>query len=48
MGQKSWPIHRLVVCKQSRYFEKAFEGHFVVSSLSVVMMILLAMLLTAS
>lgn len=32
MGQKTWPVHRLVICKQSRYFAKAFEGHFMVST----------------
>ncbi|KAJ0120585.1 hypothetical protein J7T55_015314 [Diaporthe amygdali] len=28
MGQKTWHVHRVVVCKQSKYFEKAFEGGF--------------------
>ncbi|KAK2611763.1 hypothetical protein N8I77_005087 [Diaporthe amygdali] len=26
MGEKIWRVHRLVVCKQSKYFEKALEG----------------------
>lgn len=30
MGQKIWHVHRWVICKQSKYFEKALEGHFMV------------------
>ncbi|POS75068.1 hypothetical protein DHEL01_v206529 [Diaporthe helianthi] len=28
MGQKKWPVHCLVICKQSKYFEKALKGQF--------------------
>ncbi|KAH8744184.1 hypothetical protein F5883DRAFT_623291 [Diaporthe sp. PMI_573] len=26
MGQRTWHVHRWVLCKQSKYFEKALEG----------------------
>lgn len=28
MGEKTWPVHRWVICEQSKYFEKALEGKF--------------------
>ncbi|KAH8787905.1 hypothetical protein F5883DRAFT_707030 [Diaporthe sp. PMI_573] len=28
MGQKKWRVHRVIICKQSQYFKKALEGHF--------------------
>lgn len=31
MGQKIWHVHRWVICKQSKYFEKTLEGQFMVS-----------------
>lgn len=31
MGQKTWHVHRCVICRQSKYFEKALEGKFQVS-----------------
>lgn len=28
MGEKTWHVHRWVICEQSKYFEKALEGKF--------------------
>lgn len=28
MGEKTWQVHRWVLCKQSNYFMKALEGSF--------------------
>ncbi|KAG8157259.1 hypothetical protein KVR01_012967 [Diaporthe batatas] len=28
MGQKTWRVHRAIICNQSQYFAKALEGHF--------------------
>lgn len=35
MGQKTWRVHRWVICQQSSYFEKALEGHFIVSRIDL-------------
>lgn len=32
MGQRSWGVHRMIICNQSQYFKKALEGHFMVSA----------------
>lgn len=35
MGEKTWHVHRWVICEQSKYFEKALEGQFKASKVGL-------------
>jgi hypothetical protein len=39
MGQRTWHVHRWVICKQSEYFEKALEGNFKASRIATPILI---------